>query len=109
MNPRNLLDDIPADRSREIFETLVKNRDVHVERIVSRGHTSPEEGWYDQETNEWVLLLSGAGKLEFDDRTEVVLKPGDCIEIPTRTRHRVAWTDPGRDTVWLAIHYRPTD
>jgi cupin 2 domain-containing protein len=24
--------------------------------------------------------------------------------IPARCRHRVAWTDPAVDTVWLAIH-----
>jgi cupin 2 domain-containing protein len=30
--------------------------------------------------------------------------PGDWLEIPARCRHRVAWTDPNQETVWLAVH-----
>jgi len=103
---KNLLENIPKDLSEEVFETLIQAENTHIERIVSRGHTSPEEGWYDQERNEFVLLLSGAARLAFEDGREVNMGPGDCREIPAHVKHRVAWTAENRETVWLAIHYR---
>ena len=39
-------------------------------------------------------------------REQVVeMRPGDHIHLPPRQRHRVEWTDPAQDTVWLAVHY----
>ncbi len=70
-----------------------------------RGHASPDDVWYDQDRNEWVLLAQGAARLVFDDGREVDMKPGDWLEIPAHQKHRVAWTDPARETVWLAVHY----
>ena len=106
MKPHNLLRPLPADLAREVFETLVQRDGVTIERIVSRGHTSPEQGWYDQERHEWVLVLQGRGIVEFEEGARVTLGPGDSLEIPAHTRHRVAWTDPETETVWLAVHYR---
>ena len=107
-NPRmrNLFSEIPGDLPGEFFETLVDHDGVRVERIVSRGHATSAGQWYDQERHEWVLLLAGAARLVFADGREVRLAPGDWLEIPARQRHRVAWTDPQQDTVWLAVHYR---
>ncbi|MFP8878842.1 MAG: phosphoribosylaminoimidazole carboxylase, partial [Myxococcota bacterium] len=34
------------------------------------------------------------------------LGPGDHLNIPAHTRHRVAWTDPDQATIWLAIFYK---
>jgi cupin 2 domain-containing protein len=31
--------------------------------------------------------------------------PGDYIDVPAHQRHRVEWTDPDQDTVWLAVFY----
>ena len=89
----------------ELFETLVITRTVHIERIVSRGHSSPEEGWYEQDKSEFVLLLKGAARLEFEDGRVIGLGVGDCLEIAAHQRHRVAWTDDGGETVWLAVFY----
>ena len=33
-----------------------------IERIVSRGHASPEDFWYDQEENEWVMVVKGTAR-----------------------------------------------
>jgi len=101
-----LLENIPEDLSEEVFETLIQTENTHIERIVSRGHTSPETGWYDQDRNEFVLLLSGAARLAFEDGREVSLEAGDCLDISAHVKHRVAWTAENRETVWLAIHYR---
>lgn len=102
----NLFRDIPGRLPEEYFETLAASKHVEVERIVSRGHRSPSEGWYDQGRNEFVVLLKGSACLEFEDgRTEELL-PGDWLDIPAHCRHRVAWTLEGGETVWLAVHYR---
>ncbi|RPH97352.1 MAG: cupin domain-containing protein [Lysobacterales bacterium] len=101
----NLFHTIPADLPAELFDTLLESGSVRIERIVSRGHATPAGQWYDQDRHEWVLLLQGAARLAFADGRELELGPGDWLEIPARQRHRVAWTDPAQDTVWLAVHY----
>ena len=102
---KNVLRDIPDHLPEERFDTLVRTDSVHIERIVSRGHASPEQGWYDQAHREWVLVLKGAARLVFDDGGEVSLGPGDTFDIAAHRKHRVAWTDPKQETVWLAVHY----
>jgi cupin 2 domain-containing protein len=90
----------------EIFEEIVSNENVKIERIVSKGHSSPESFWYDQERNEWVIVLKGSAVLLFEGEDEPLrLKPGDHVNIPARRRHRVEWTDPETETVWLAVHF----
>jgi cupin 2 domain-containing protein len=71
----------PRDLPEELLTTLLQARGVRIERIVSRGHQSPDGFWYDQPTNEWVLVLKGAAKVEFADRT-VEMGPGDYLDIP---------------------------
>ena len=97
---------IPESVTEELFDEIVRTPSVRIERIVSRGHVSPESGWYDQEENEWVIVLRGRGRLLFDDGEEVALDAGAWIDIPAHRRHRVAWTDPDVDTVWVAVFYR---
>lgn len=101
----NLFDEIPDRIADELFEPVGGQGGVLIERIVSQGQSSPQTGWYDQEQQEWVVVLQGAAILGFDDGSEIQLTAGDYIEIPAHTRHRVSWTDPGQKTVWLAVHY----
>ena len=101
----NLFDNLPAHLPEEYFDTLVEAGSVTIERIVSHGHTSPASGWYDQSRHEWVVVLKGKGVVAFDNGDEVTLDPGDYLNIPAHCRHRVAWTAPDEDTVWLAVHY----
>lgn len=102
----NIFASLPEDLGAEVFEDIVRSDTVRIERIVSRGHSSPADGWYDQDENEWVMVLQGSGRLLFETGREVNLGAGDCINIPTHTRHRVDWTDPDRPTIWLAVFYR---
>jgi len=104
---RNLLDGIPGEVPEEMFSDILRTDRFRIERIVSLGHVSSPGFWYDQETDEWVLLVAGGATLGFDDGRTIDLKPGDYLFIPRRCRHRVAWTDPERKTVWLAVHGRP--
>ncbi|MFY9326410.1 MAG: cupin, partial [Georgfuchsia sp.] len=66
--------ELPALPEKEVFEELLRADNVRIERIVSKGHTSPEQGWYDQIENEWVIVLEGSGKVLFEDGSCVLLK-----------------------------------
>ncbi|MGF1755137.1 cupin domain-containing protein [Vibrio makurazakiensis] len=101
----NLLSDIPSQLPDEIFEDLVATPNVRIERILSKGHSSPEQGWYDQSENEWVMVLQGTGTLVFEDGRQIVLNTGDYINIPAHDKHKVASTDEEQVTVWLAVFY----
>lgn len=105
-DPENLFANIPTDLPDELVETLVDASSVRVERIVSTGHTSPADFWYDQPQNECVVVLRGEARLLFEDEREPIeMKPGDFVNIPAHKKHRVEWTTPSEPTVWLAIHY----
>ena len=106
ITPFNIFEDIPAALSREIFQTIITNDKLKIERIVSRGHSSPDDFWYDQSENEWVMVLQGGARLKFRENDEIVeLYPGDHLNIPSHIQHRVEWTDPDKETIWLAVHY----
>ncbi|ATX81207.1 cupin 2 domain-containing protein [Mariprofundus ferrinatatus] len=102
MKQGNILSTIPADLPEELSELLVHNSNLRIERIVSRGHRSDEGFWYDQDEDEWVLLLHGSARLQFEDKV-LTISAGDHILIPAHTRHRVCWTDPDVESIWLAI------
>jgi cupin 2 domain-containing protein len=109
MDLDNLFDDFPDEfDDGEFMQNLVDDENIRIERIVSQGHSSPEDFWYDQNEEEWVVLLAGAAGLVFEDEeAETVLRPGDHIRIPAHKRHRVAWTSRDEETVWLAVFYAP--
>ena len=101
----NLFNQIPHNLEKEIFEQLIESNNVRIERIISKGHTSPESGWYEQEQNEWVMVVKGAAILSFADGPSVNLKAGDYLNIEAYQKHRVEWTESDTETIWLAVHY----
>ncbi len=103
---KNLFQDIPSSLPTELIETIAGSDSVRIERIISQGQTSAPDAWYDQDTDEFVLLLQGRARLQFAENDVVLtLKPGDYLSIPAHQRHRVDWTDPEHDTVWLTVHH----
>ena len=108
MNPpfsNNIFAQIPEQLPEELFDCIIKQDNIVIERIVSNGHISPVGQWYDQARDEWVILLQGKATLLFEkDKNLIRLAPGDYLLIPAHTRHRVEWTQPDFNTVWLAIH-----
>ena len=85
---------------------LAEGGQTRIERIISDAHASPEGFWYDQDEDEWVLILKGSAGLRFEESEEtIVLNPGDWIDIPAHVKHRVEWTEPEQKTVWLAVFY----
>ena len=102
----NIFKHIPDSLPEELTERLASGNNIRIERIVSRGHATMPEEWYDQEENEFVVLLSGGARLLFKDSTEPVdMNPGDWLIIPPHRSHRVEHTTPDIDTVWLAVFY----
>ena len=106
MHIRNIFSDVQKQTSDEALETILQAQKFKIERIISHGHATAEGEWYDQDKDEWVLVLKGNAGLLFegDDET-IAMKTGDYINIPAHRKHRVEWTDPEEETVWLAIHY----
>ena len=100
----NIFDKVIIDKNEEIFFQIFKNESIRVERIVSNGQKSPEDFWYEQIENEYILLLSGNAILEFED-FEVELKKGDCLNIEAMQKHRVKFTSLDEPTIWFAVFY----
>lgn len=104
LNSASLLDNIPKSLPVELCQTLFEKPNIRIERILSHGHQSPKDGWYDQAQDEWVMVLQGQARLRFADDTIQELQAGDYLLIPAHCRHRVEWTQPDCTTIWLAIH-----
>lgn len=101
--------DIPEKlREEEIFESLLPDRGILVERIISTGQSSPPGFWYDQDRDELVALLQGEAELAWSDGRTHQMKRGDWLLIPAHERHRVERTSIEPPCIWLAIHGRLT-
>jgi cupin 2 domain-containing protein len=103
MRQGNLGAGVPSVLPEELVEVLASAPGVRIERIVSRGQVSAPGFWYDQDQDEFVLLVAGGARLELEGAGERKLGPGDWLDIPAHVRHRVAWTEPDAVTVWLAV------
>jgi cupin 2 domain-containing protein len=104
--PRNLFAELtgPESSSGEAFDTLYETPFVKIERIVSHSAASPEGFWYDQEQDEWILVVKGEATLCFHPEERVHLTMGDHLLIPRHCRHRVEQTSA--ETVWVAVHVK---
>jgi cupin 2 domain-containing protein len=104
----NLRSGLPArPLPNEVVDLLVDRPGLRIERIVSTGQVTPEGQWYDQDSDEPVLVVAGTARLRIDgEREDRELNEGDWILLPAHCRHRVTWTRTEPPTVWLAIHFR---
>ncbi len=75
MKKESLLANLPTDLSQEFFKEIINTGYIRIEQIVSNGHTSPKLVWYDQDENEWVVVIKGAGELT----NEVTLPEADVM------------------------------
>ncbi len=105
MKLANIFESIPANLEAEVFEDIIKSSSIRVERIISKGQSTPADSWYDQEEHEWVMVIEGRAVLEFENGL-ITLNKGDYINIPAHCKHKVHWTDPDHITLWLAIFYK---
>jgi cupin 2 domain-containing protein len=101
----NLLHVTTTPTAPEQFDALLRGVRFRMERIVSHGHSTPPGLWYDQQEDEWVLVVTGRAKLLIEgEPAPRDLVPGDYLLLRRHVRHRVEWTDPAQPTVWLALH-----
>lgn len=106
MKTGSLMADIPAALPAEMTDILASGKGVRIERIVSRGHHGAADSWYDQDQDEWVLLVKGAAILQFaSDDAMLHLSPGMHVHIAAHEKHRVHWTSEDEETIWLAVFY----
>lgn len=90
-------------QTNEIFEILADGS-ARIERIISQGQISPENEWYNQELDEWVVLIQGESTILFEKNIEIQLIGGDYLLIPAHKKHRVIYTSTAPACIWLAIH-----
>jgi cupin 2 domain-containing protein len=102
----NLFADLPRALDTERADTLLAGGPFRLLRIVSTGQATPPGEWYDQDDDEWVVVLRGSAGVRFADEPGTRrLVPGDWLLIAAGRRHRVEWTTPDGPTVWLALHH----
>ena len=104
MKLNNIFAEIPDELDNELMQVLQQSDNIKIQRIVSKGQVSPETGWYDQQQNEWVIVIKGEAVITFE-QTEVAMQAGSYINIPAHTRHKVSWTHPDLETVWLVVYF----
>ncbi|GAV20039.1 cupin 2 domain-containing protein [Mariprofundus micogutta] len=99
---------IPDAKPHEVIETLLHQKHLRIERIISAGQSTAEGQWYDQQQDEWIIVLQGQARLQLEQMDkEITLNSGDYLLIPAHCRHRVSWTDPEQNTLWLALFFTP--
>ena len=105
LSKSNIFSQIPDSLQEELFEDIISSENLKIERIISDGHTSPKEGWYESQKNEWVIILEGDAVLTFENSEDIILKRGDYYNITAFTKHKVSHTSKDEKTIWLAIYY----
>ncbi len=95
----NLFADAHPPSVGERFETLLRHRNLVIERIVSSSAITPTE--YVQTQDEWVVLLKGAAVLEVEGEPRE-LTAGDYLFLPAGMPHTVLRASEG--ALWLAVH-----
>lgn len=90
-------------KTNEILEILADGS-AKIERIISQGQITPENTWFDQDQDEWVVLLQGKSTILFEENNEIQLNTGDYLLIPAHQKHRVTYTSTSPACIWLAIH-----
>ena len=102
MQSGNLFADATPPAEGERFETLLKHRNLVIERILSSATITPSE--YVQAQDEWVLLAHGEAQMQVAGKA-VALAAGDYLFLPAGTPHRVLRVSEG--AIWLAVHLHP--
>ncbi|WP_294141869.1 cupin domain-containing protein [uncultured Sanguibacteroides sp.] len=91
--------------SKELVTVLLRKENVRVERIVSTGQVSPEGFWYDQEEDEWVMIVQGEAVLNVEGEWKE-LKQGDYLFLPKHCKHRVEKTGEKPPCIWLCLFWK---
>ena len=102
--PGRLLPSSDAPSVGERGEEVVRLGGIVVEQILSGTLAASVD--YDQDHDEWVVVLNGGAVLEVGG-ARLDLVAGDSIFFPAHLTHRLIETVPG--TNWLALRSVPGD
>ena len=102
MRTHNLFTDAEPPHEGERFDTLLSDKNLVVERIVTSSAITPRE--HVQPHDEWGVLLKGEAVLQVAGES-IALKPGDHLFLPAQVPHTVERTSHG--AMWLAVHLHP--
>ncbi len=97
----DFLDDIPESSKKEFFETIIENKNIKIERIVSYGQTTPNDFWYDQNKDEFVFIIEGEATVLYNNKSKYHLTKGKSLYIKAHQKHKVIYT--ANPTIWLAV------
>jgi cupin 2 domain-containing protein len=102
MQNENLLltEELP-EADKEIFKTLLEHKSVSIKKIVSNTLKTPQT--FNQDTDEFVVLLKGCAKIEINGEIKK-LKSGDWLFIPKNTPHTLIKTK--KTAIWLAVYIK---
>lgn len=90
--------DYHSDPQQEIIDCLYRGAALRIERIVSDGQSSEV---YDQDEDEWAMVLEGEARLWIEGQAELRLKKGDHVFLAAHQRHQVLETS--RPCLWLCV------
>ena len=96
----NIFDNLSFPEKGESFETLLKEKKLTIERILSTSIIEKEV--MIQEEDEWCIMIEGEATLLIAGQKRH-LKRGDYCFIPAQTAHRVL--DVKEKSIWLALHF----
>lgn len=102
MQSGNLFADAAVPQEGERFDTLLSQRNLRVERIISSSCIAAHA--YVQPQDEWVMLVRGQARLQVDGKP-IELNEGDYVFLPAGTPHNVESASEG--AMWLALHLYP--
>lgn len=98
----NLYDALHFSAAEEVVTELLRDQaaGLRVERILSSGQSG---GVYDQDENEWLVLLEGEAVVSFlgSESARHDLRKGDCLWIPAHQQHRVDYSS--ERCIWLCV------
>ncbi|MCF8331241.1 MAG: cupin domain-containing protein [Bacteroidales bacterium] len=89
----------------ETFIRLIQNQNCRIEQIVSSGHSTPSKKPYQQDFNEWVLVMQGEAWLKIESE-HFHLVTGDYLLIPANVEHWVTETSENPECIWLTVSFK---
>ncbi|MDR1066623.1 MAG: cupin domain-containing protein [Clostridiales bacterium] len=103
----NIYDFKTEKSEKELVTTLIEDGAVRIERVISTGQTT--DGWYNQEEDEYVVLLDGSAEIEYKNGRKTSLAKGDSLFISAHEEHRVSFTSETPPCVWLCAFWPATE
>lgn len=94
----NIYEIAEPSKNSETFFIVHQTPTLKIEAIRSRLFTPGDV--YDQEEDEWVLLVRGEARLQIQN-DEFLLRAGNSLFLPRHTLHRVLSTSD--DALWIAV------